>query len=35
MKIQYNVQNLYLLIGITHRATRNYSINGEKITTLL
>ena len=34
MKIQYNVQSLYLLIGVTH-TTRNYSINEEKITTLL
>ena len=34
MKIQYKVQSLYLLIGVTH-TTRNYSINEEKITTLL
>ena len=34
MKIQYRVQSLYLLIGVTH-TTRNYSINEEKITTLL
>ena len=34
MKIQYKVQSLYLLIGVSH-TTRNYSINEEKITTLL
>ena len=34
MKIQYKVQSLYLLIAVTH-TTRNYSINEEKITTLL
>ena len=34
MKIQYKVQSLYLVIGVTH-TTRNYSINEEKITTLL
>ena len=34
MKIQYKVQSLYLVNGVTH-TTRNYSINEEKITTLL
>ena len=34
MKIHYKVQSLYLLVGVSH-TTRNYSINEEKITTLL
>ena len=34
MKIQYKVQSLYLLIGVSH-TTQDYSINEEKITTLL
>ena len=34
MKIQYKVQSLFLLIGVSH-TTQNYSINEEKITTLL